>query len=281
MSESNQGVLFVVATPIGNLKDITIRALEVLKEVDIIAAEDTRTTRKLLSVYGIKTPLISLHEHNEQKRTPKLIARLKEGAKVALVSEAGTPGISDPGAYLVRRVREAGLQVIPVPGPSAPIAALSVSGFRAEAFIFWGFLPQDEAEKGVLLASLRYQSIPVIFFESPRRIRQTLILAAEILGPRRAFVAREMTKLHEEYLLGPIGDLAKRVSREPCRGEYVVVIEGARGGLSPQASDLDDLIKTLLADGLSPAEIARLLSRDLGLDRKGLYKKVISLRKGE
>ncbi len=276
---SEVGILFVVATPLGNLKDITLRALEVLKSADLIASEDTRTTRKLLSTYGIKTKLISLHEHNEKRRTPEIISRLKSGWRVALVSEAGTPGISDPGAYLVRQARAAGIQVIPVPGPSAPIAALSVSGIRAEAFVFLGFLPQSLSKKTEIFSTLRYQQLPVVFFESPRRIKESLQVAVRILGDREAFLAREMTKVHEEYYLGSLKQLTEMISEREARGEFVVVISGAKAEVGQ--IDLSDLICQLLEDGLPAGEVARVLARDLGLSRKELYKKIISIKRGD
>ena len=193
------GTLFVVATPIGNLEDLSFRALRVLKEVDLIAAEDTRRTLKLLSHYGIRQSMVSLHEHNEVRETPRLIARLASGASIALVSDAGTPGIADPGAHLVHAAREAGIVVSPIPGPSSVMAALSASGVPASEFVFMGFPPRSGSDRSKWFARLAAESRPVVFFEAPHRIARTVDEARQLLAERPIHIHRELTKIHEEY----------------------------------------------------------------------------------
>jgi 16S rRNA (cytidine1402-2'-O)-methyltransferase len=214
--------LYVVATPIGNLEDLSFRALRVLREVDLIAAEDTRRTSKLLAHYEIRRPLISLREHNEVRETPRLLARLERGESIALVSDAGTPGISDPGARLVRSARERKLTVVPVPGPSAVAAALSGAGFAADRFVFLGFPPRGGEDRKEWLAQLAEETRTVVFFEAPHRIRKTLADLAPNLGDRQIVVARELTKTHEEWVDSPIrsGDISEI-------GEFTVVLAPA------------------------------------------------------
>jgi 16S rRNA (cytidine1402-2'-O)-methyltransferase len=211
--------LFVVATPIGNLEDLSFRALRTLKEADLIAAEDTRRTAKLLAYYEIRKPVISLREHNETRETPKIIARLERGQAIALVSDAGTPAVSDPGARLIRAVRDHGIQVVPIPGPSAIAAALSASGFPADEFVFMGFPPRGGQARHDWLTSLYEEARTVAFFESPHRIRRTLADLQQNLVNRQILVARELTKAHEELVLLP-----KLHSEIPEMGEFTVVI---------------------------------------------------------
>jgi 16S rRNA (cytidine1402-2'-O)-methyltransferase len=215
------GTLSVVATPIGNLEDLTFRALRTLKEVDVIAAEDTRRTSKLLAHYEIAKPLISLHEHNEHQTAASIVARIRAGDHVALVSDAGTPGISDPGAYLVRLAREAGLRVTPIPGPSAITAALSVAGAPMAEFVFLGFPPSSGAARQHWFAALGAERRPVVFFEAPHRIARTLREMRLYLVEQQIFVCREISKIHEEFVVWPITDVDDRSSG---LGEYVVVI---------------------------------------------------------
>ncbi len=215
------GRLYVVSTPIGNLEDVTIRAIEVLKRVDAIACEDTRHAKKFLQRYGIDKPLISYFEGNESRRASQLIEMLKEGKDIALISDAGTPTISDPGYRVVRMAREEGIEVIPVPGPSAIIAALSVSGLPTDRFIFEGFLPKKEGRRRKRLEELSGFEGTIVLYESPHRIERTLREILEIMGDRRVFIGREMTKVHEEYIFGWLSDVVGRVKP---RGEFVIVI---------------------------------------------------------
>jgi len=222
----SHGKLYVVATPIGNLEDITLRALRVLREVDLIAAEDTRHTRKLLDRYKIKKRMVSYHEHNERERAERIIEDLKSGMKVALVSDSGTPAISDPGYVLIRRCVEEGIEVIPIPGPSALLAALSVSGLPVHRFIFEGFLPHKSGKRRNRLRQLAGEEGTIIFYESPHRLLKTLSDILEILGNRRVVIARELTKVHEEIFRGSIEEALERFGEGECRGEFTILVEG-------------------------------------------------------
>jgi 16S rRNA (cytidine1402-2'-O)-methyltransferase len=217
------GTLFVVATPIGNLEDVTTRALRVLRQVSLIAAEDTRRTSHLLSRYAIGTPTTSFHEHNESRKVTAVIGRLQGGEDVALVSDAGTPTISDPGQRLIRAAIDAGIRVEPVPGPSAAVAALAASGIGCEAFTFLGFPPIRLKDRKIWLAELRSAGRPVVFFEAPHRIRETLEQIQRMVGNRYVSVARELTKAHEEFLRGPISSVLEQLAMP--MGEFTVVID--------------------------------------------------------
>ena len=219
------GILFVVATPIGNLEDVTLRALRVLREVSLIAAEDTRRTARLLQHYSIPTPTTSLHEYNERAKAPGLIARLQSGSSIALVSDAGTPVLSDPGAELVRLAHEAGIKVEPVPGPSAAVAAVSASGAQSDGFLFVGFPPSRSKARKLWLSALTSEPRAIVLFEAPHRIRALLEDLEEIFGDRLLTVGRELTKAHEELVVQPI-DAVLEGLREP-RGEYTLVIHPA------------------------------------------------------
>ena len=221
------GILYVVATPIGNLEDITLRALRVLRDVAVIAAEDTRRTARLLQHYSISTPTTSLHEHNERARTSSLIARLRSGESIALVSDAGTPLISDPGALLVAAAHEAGIRVEPVPGPSALLAAVSASGMSTGQVLFVGFPPARASARRRWLETLKGEPRLLVFYEAPHRIRESLVDAREILGERQIALGRELTKTHEELVVRPISAVIERLG-EP-RGEYTVVIAPGDG----------------------------------------------------
>ena len=234
------GTLFVVATPIGNLEDVTLRALRILRDVSVIAAEDTRRTLRLLQHYSISTPTTSLHEHNESQKTPSLIRRLQSGESVALVSDAGTPGVSDPGARLVAAAHEAGLRVEPVPGPSAAVAALSASGFGGTGFLFVGFPPARAVARRKWFASLSEETRPWVLYEAPHRIRDTLSDMLATLGDRQVAVARELTKIHEELVVRPIS--AHLAALHEARGEYTVVVGPSQtppgAGIEPSMDDL-------------------------------------------
>ncbi len=221
------GILYIVSTPIGNLEDITVRALRVLKEAGVIAAEDTRHTRKLLSRYDIHIPLTSYHDFNKYEKAEVLISKIKEGTDVALVSDAGTPGISDPGYYLIKRAIEEGIRVIPIPGATALTAALSISGLPTDRFSFIGFLPKKRTAREKTLRMLSEIEHTLILYESPHRILKTLNEIREIFGERRISVARELTKIHEEIIRGTVSEVIGQLGQHP-RGEIVLIIEGKK-----------------------------------------------------
>lgn len=271
--------LYLVATPIGNLGDVTLRALETLASADIVACEDTRVTRVLLSRYGMRRKLTAYHEHNEGEAAPRLIAAIGEGRSVALVSDAGTPLVSDPGYRLVRQANEAEIRVVPVPGASAVLAALSASGLPTDAFFFAGFLPPKESRRKSRLEELRTVPGTLVFFESPRRLAAALADMADRLGNRPAAVGRELTKLYEEMRRGKLGDLADAYkARESLKGEIVVVV-GPPEAAAPQAAELDTLLLSLSRDmpaSKAAAEAARLT----GGSRPELYRRLLALKSG-
>jgi 16S rRNA (cytidine1402-2'-O)-methyltransferase len=269
------GVLYVVATPIGNLEDMTLRALRVLKEADLIAAEDTRHTRRLLNHYGIRTPLTSYHEHNETEKARSLVKRLCAGNTVALVSDAGTPAISDPGYDLVRVAVEAGVPVVPVPGPSALTAVLSAGGLPTDRFVFEGFLPARKGERRERLTSLREEGRTLVFYEAPHRLKEALADLAEIFGPRDIVLARELTKVHEEFMRGPIDEVISRLAHQEPRGEVVVVVRGFSGRSAPSAEQLRAEARTLQRNGLRTKEIAEVLGEKYGYSKKEIYRLVL------
>jgi 16S rRNA (cytidine1402-2'-O)-methyltransferase len=219
------GTLYVVATPIGNLEDVTLRALRVLREVSLIAAEDTRRTARLLQHYSISTRTTSLHEHNERSKTAPLVARLLAGESIALVSDAGTPVVSDPGAHLVAAAHSAGIRVEPVPGPNAAVALLSASGLAGDGFVFAGFPPNRSKDRKAWLQRFVNETRPFIIYEAPHRIRATLVDVQAVLGDRRAAIGRELTKVHETLVVRPISDQLAGLSEE--RGEFTVVVAGS------------------------------------------------------
>ena len=267
------GVLHVVATPIGNLGDLSPRAQQVLRAVDAICAEDTRHTRQLLSQFGIERPLVALHEHNEDALAQRLVARLQGGESLALVSDAGTPLVSDPGFRLVRAAREAGLRVSPVPGPSALVAALSVAGLPSDRFAFEGFLPAKAGARRERLAALAGEPRTLIFYESSHRIEDMLADAAGAFGgDRRAVLARELTKLFETVLDGPLQELRQRVGDDPNqrKGEFVVMVEGAGDDEGAKIAE-GRRVYGLLKAQLPPSAAARLAAEITGAPRKALY----------
>jgi 16S rRNA (cytidine1402-2'-O)-methyltransferase len=274
------GTLYVVATPLGNLGDLTVRAAEVLRRVPVVAAEDTRRTRTLLTHIGANPSLISFHAHSRERRLDALLEILAEGRDVALVSDAGTPVVSDPGADLVAAAREAGIAVVPVPGPSAVATALSVSGLGGDRYLFLGFVPRKGAERQRLLQRAASEEWSVVFFEAPGRVAELLEDLAGLAGPaRRATVARELTKLHEEVRSGSLADLALYYSRTEPRGEITVVLEGTGAPLAPpdRTEEATALAAALLADGVTRKEAARRLSAELGLARNDAYRLVMGL----
>ncbi len=270
-------VLYVVATPIGNLEDVTLRALRVLREVSLIAAEDTRTTRKLLSHHGIRARLLSYNEHNKAARIPRLLAALKEG-DVALVSEGGTPAISDPGLDLVAAAVEAGFAVTPIPGPSAVTAALAVSGLPTRQFTYLGFLPRRSGERRRLLASLRYDPRTVLAFESPHRLRRSLEDLRREWGDRRLAVCRELTKAFEEVFRGRISEALERFA-EP-RGEFTLVIEGATDAPPPPLEEARrDLLRRREAGETARRAVPEVTKR-YGLPRREVYRMWLEIGPG-
>lgn len=275
--KSGPGTLFVVATPIGNLEDITLRALRVLREVDLIAAEDTRHTRKLLSHFDIHTPLLSYYKEKEASRAREIVAGLLAGKMVALVSDAGTPGISDPGGILVRSAHAHGIPVVPVPGVSALTTLLSVAGLEETGHLFLGFLPARAAERRKLLRSLAAQPQGLVFYESPRRILASLSDCLAVLGSRRAVLGRELTKIHEEILVvGLDALLAGLQGREALKGECVVFIAGAGAAYRPASENLDELLLWYRDEsGLSLKDAVKRLAGDLGLSRSEVYQQAL------
>jgi 16S rRNA (cytidine1402-2'-O)-methyltransferase len=269
------GSLYLVATPIGNLEDITLRGLRVLREVALIAAEDTRHTQQLLSAYAITARLMSYREQNHAAASVRICEVLGAGMDVALTTDAGTPGLSDPGAALVAEVVARGFRVVPVPGPSAVIAALTASGLPTDRFLFLGFLPRKVGTVRKLLETLSKEVCTLVIYESPHRLGKTLSLLAEVLGARQAVVVRELTKQHETFDRGTLAELAPRY-HEGTLGEVTLVIEGASESSPGISRELQELV-TLLKEGraLPTGEIARLLGPLTGLDRRSLYQLAI------
>jgi 16S rRNA (cytidine1402-2'-O)-methyltransferase len=273
------GTLYIVGTPIGNLEDMTFRAIKTLQSVDMIAAEDTRHTGKLLQHFQIKTPQLSYHEHNRNDRLPELLSLLTEGKALALVTDAGMPGISDPGYELVKACTEAGITVVPIPGATAAITALSAAGLPTDRFVFEGFLPASGQERQKRLESLAAESRTLILYEAPHRLQQTLQALGECLGNDRQIVlARELTKLHEEFWRGTIGDaIAHYAEREP-RGEFTLVIAGQLPEtpvLSEQ--ELKAELINIMAQGISRSQASRQLAQLTKLPRRQLYQLALAL----
>ncbi len=281
--EANRGHLFVVATPLGNLQDITFRALETLKKVDLIAAEDTRRTRKLLTSYGIRGQLISCHEHNETDRAKLILEKIETGKDVALVTDAGTPGVSDPGARLVSALRAKGVDILPVPGPSAVACALSVCGMKADSYHFSGFLPSKKKERKRAIEKVANLEELLVFFEAPHRIISTLSDMIEVLGDRRAFLAREMTKAHETYLYGNLTSiLTKLKGHDRVKGEIVFVVEGyveEQGKKDAVPKEIDELLRSLLSGRpLGVKEASDVLSKATGIKKGKIYKLALKIK---
>lgn len=279
--DDRPGRLFLVATPIGNLRDITLRALEVLEEVDVVLAEDTRRTRKLLSHFELRKPLESVHEHNEAARVAGIVERLERGLSMALVSDAGTPVVSDPGYPLVRAAIDAGIEVVPVPGASAVLASLVASGLPPDRFTFVGYLARKRTARRRELAALADAPGTLILLESPRRLVDTLADAAEVLGPRRATVARELTKVHEEFLRGSLSELARQLEGRELRGEVTVCVSGpgdADGDDRPEVASEEDLVnhyERLLDEDVERNEALRAVAERFGLSRNDVYEVVV------
>lgn len=274
------GTLFIVATPLGNLGDLSARATEVLRTVPVVAAEDTRRTRGLLTHLGATPQLLSYHAHSEERRREALLDILRDGRDVALVSDAGTPVVSDPGSDLVAAARAAGIGVVPIPGPSAVATALSAAGLRGDRYLFLGFIPRKGGERTRLLARASAEEWSVVFFEAPSRLTDLLEdLARAAGGARRAVVARELTKLHEELRAGTLDELAGYYSEHPPRGEVTLVLEGTGAPEAPpdRTAEAVEQATRLLAEGLTRREVARRVTETLGLPRNDAYRLVMEL----
>ncbi len=269
------GTLYMVATPIGNLEDITLRAIRILKEVDLIAAEDTRHTRRLLSHFGIHTRLTSYYREKEKERGSELIKRMKAGENVALVSDAGSPGISDPGSVVVQMARDAGIRVIPIPGPSALTAALSVAGFGYSSFLFLGFAPPKTSKRRKLLHSLKSSEHPLVFYESVHRFHHLLHDCLDILGDRKAFMAREISKVYEELQHLSLSELCEQFGSGNNKGEFVLIIYPGKLTMATGES-LDELIIWYREHTeMTLKDVSKKLAADLGLSRSQVYKKAL------
>jgi 16S rRNA (cytidine1402-2'-O)-methyltransferase len=270
------GTLFLVGTPIGNLEDITDRARRTLSEVDLVVAEDTRRTGKLLAHIGVKKPLLSFFEGNETERIPQLLGRLREGANVALVSDAGMPGLSDPGYRLVAACVDADIAVDVAPGPSAVLTALVVSGLPTDRFVFEGFLPRAGTHRASRLEALAEERRTIVLFESPKRVERTMKDLLGALGDRRVAVARELTKLHQEVLRGTLTEVLARLAGRELKGEVAIVVEGARtAGLGGSRADAVDIAAALVAEGARKREAAREASHRTGVPAGQIYEALV------
>lgn len=276
------GTLFVVATPIGNLDDITLRALKTLAAVDLIAAEDTRHTVRLLDRHGIPAGrLISCHEHNEQERVAQLLAMLRDGKTVALVSDAGTPGVSDPGFRLVQAARAEGLAVVPIPGPSAAVTALSAAGLPTDAFLFVGFPPRKQGALKRDLAALVAQRATLIFYESPRRLLTLLQALRDTLGDRQAVLARELTKIHEEFLCGSLSEISQTLAQRPAlKGECTLLVSGAGAeAAAPAIEEIREEIEAGLGEpNAGIAALSQAIAKKYGLPRRSVYAEAVKIQ---
>lgn len=272
-----------MATPIGNLRDITFRAIDTLKKVNLIACEDTRRTRKLLQAYSITTPLASLREHNEPRKSEKLIEKIEEGWDIAYVSDAGTPGITDPGHLLVDKAVNHGITVIPIPGPCAAVAAVSISGLTAQGFIFFGFLPSRREKKREFLKGLTEERKISVFYEAPHRLKETLEDIKEILGERKLILTRELTKVHEEVIRGCAADIMEIWQDKKIKGEITIVLAGCSDKASnPTKKEIGHLIAQLLRNGgLSTRDLAKKIASELKISKKLAYEEVIAFLQSE
>lgn len=271
-----KGTLYIVSTPIGNLEDITLRALRILKEVNVIAAEDTRHSLKLLNHYGISKPLISYWGEKEKVKAEEMVRILNSGQTVALISDAGTPGISDPGNVLIRKAIEEGITVVPVPGPTAAIAALSMSGFSTDAFIFRGFLSVKESQRTKELKSLSLDPRTIVLYEAPHRIIETLADIKETFDDRRVVVIKEITKFYEEVLRGTASVILERLESSKIAGEYVIILEGRPEEKRNTMEDALMEIRTLMKRGLGRKEAVKRIAEEYGVSKKELYNRSLS-----
>ena len=272
------GILYIVATPIGNLEDMTLRAIRVLKEVDLIAAEDTRHTRHLLDRYEIGTQLTSYHDHNKEEKAPVLVSRMLDGKNVALVSDAGTPGISDPGYFLINLAIDQKVRVVPIPGATAAVAALSVSGMPTDRFIFEGFLPAKHLARLKRLQQLAQEERTIIFYEAPHKIIKAVEDMLEVFGERRAVATRELTKIHEETIRGTLSDILRRLKEGTIKGEFTVIVHGASTEPLQQDIDTGEYLKNLMLHrGMSRKDAVAAAAEELGLPKKEVYKESLKI----
>lgn len=282
-TESKSGVLYIVGTPIGNLEDMTFRGVRILQSVDFIAAEDTRHTGKLLKHFQVNTPQISYHEHNRHSRIPELLKQLEDGIAIALVSDAGMPGISDPGYELVKACAEAGITVVPIPGAVAAITALSASGISTEKFVFEGFLSAKAKQRRSHLESLKSEERTLIFYESPHRLRSSLQDMREIFGcDRQIVLARELTKIYEEFWRGTIAGACSYYEEKVPVGEFTLVVAG--NPPTQQVFTQEELIselETIMNQGISPSQASRQLAASTSLPRRQLYQLALSLKNSD
>ncbi len=273
------GILYIVATPIGNLEDITLRAIRVLKEADLIAAEDTRHTRHLLDRYQIETQLTSYHDHNKEVKAPVLVARLLERQSVALVSDAGTPGISDPGYFLINLAADRKIPVVPIPGATAAIAALSISGLPTDSFVFEGFLPARHTARLRRLRELAEEERTIIFYEAPHKVIKATEDMLAVFGDRRAVVTRELTKLHEETIRGTLSEILRRLREGTVKGEFTIIVHGASSEPHRQEIDTAEYLKNLMLHrGLSKKEAISAAAEELGLPKKEVYQESLKIK---
>ena len=270
------GTLYLVSTPIGNLQDISLRALETLRSVDLIACEDTRHTRNLLNHFRISNRTISYHDHNEQERAEELVDRLVQGESIAVVSDAGTPGICDPGFRIVQRAIEIGAAVVPIPGAVAFVDAMVGSGLATDAIFFGGFLPAKKSERQKRLAEIANIPATLVLYETPHRLAKSLVDCFEVLGDRPAAVARELTKLHEEFARGRLGELAERFSKTPAKGEIVLVINRVQAHVPPKDSStpksLSKRLKELEKEGVDPKTALKKAAKEFGFSKSEAYR---------
>ncbi len=271
------GTLYIVATPIGNLEDITLRAIRILKEVKLIAAEDTRHTRHLLDRYQIGTPTTSYHDHNKEEKAPVLVARMLEGQSVALVSDAGTPGISDPGYFLINLAIDQKVPVVPVPGAAAAVAALSISGLPTDRFVFEGFLPAKHTARLKRLQELAEEQRTVIFYEAPHKIVRTLEDLLEVFGDRVAVVTRELTKVYEETVRGTLSIILTRLKEGTIKGEFTIVVHGAPTEAAQDIDPAEYLRELMIHRGLSRKEAVAAAAEELGLPKRDVYKESLKI----
>ncbi|SDM16043.1 16S rRNA (cytidine(1402)-2'-O)-methyltransferase [Halarsenatibacter silvermanii] len=278
--DSDQKKIFICPTPIGNLRDITLRALDILRQVDVIACEDTRRTGGLLSHYDIETDMISYHEHNARKRCQELLEKMKRGKEVALVSDAGTPGISDPGRHLISEAIEAGIEVIPLPGPTALIPALVASGLLSDRFVFEGFLPKKGGERQNRLKALKREKRTSVLYESPYRTIATISDLAEIMPARNLTLIREISKIHEEKLYGTCAGLSERLTQEDVRGEVVLVLAGkeeADEKAGYEHLSIVEHVRRLMDEGYPKKEAIKIVAEERELSRSEVYEEAIAI----
>jgi len=268
-----KGRLYIVSTPVGNLEDITLRAVRILGEVDIIAAEDTRHSVKLLNHLGIRKPMISYWREKEQVKSDEIIKRLHAGQSVALISDAGTPGISDPGAVLIKKAIEENIQIVSIPGPSAFVAALSVSGLPTDQFTFMGFLPSRTSQRQKFLREVYLEQRTLIFYEAPHRIVDTLLDVSRIFGERKAALIKEITKFHEDVVRGSITEIIEEVQKTTIAGEYVIIVEGWSGMNRSITEDVLSELHACMRKGLGRKEAVKRIAETYGFSKKELYKK--------